>query len=66
MTDLFRLDGKVAVVPGGGRGIGLMIARGLLRAGAKVYVSSRKEAELAAAVEGLSPLGPVHAIPADA
>jgi NAD(P)-dependent dehydrogenase (short-subunit alcohol dehydrogenase family) len=36
-------------VTGGGRGIGLMIARGLLQAGAKVYVSSRKEAELAAA-----------------
>jgi NAD(P)-dependent dehydrogenase (short-subunit alcohol dehydrogenase family) len=65
MTDLFRLDGKVAVVTGGGRGIGLMIARGLLQAGAKVYVSSRKEAELAAAVEGLSALGPVYAIPAD-
>jgi len=65
MTDLFRLDGKVAVVTGGGRGIGLMIARGLLQAGAKVYVSSRKEAELAAAVESLSPTGPVHAIPAD-
>jgi NAD(P)-dependent dehydrogenase (short-subunit alcohol dehydrogenase family) len=63
--DLFRLDGKVAVVTGGGRGIGLMIARGLLQAGAKVYLSSRKEAELAVAVEALSPLGPVHAIPAD-
>jgi NAD(P)-dependent dehydrogenase (short-subunit alcohol dehydrogenase family) len=65
MTDLFRLDGKVAVVTGGGRGIGLMIARGLLQAGAKVYLSGRKEAELAAAVDTLSPLGPVQAIPAD-
>ncbi|WP_101906385.1 SDR family oxidoreductase [Mycolicibacterium setense] len=65
MTDLFRLDGKVAVVTGGGRGIGLMMARGLLRAGASVYVSSRKEAELAAAVDALSPLGRISAVPAD-
>ncbi|WIM86951.1 SDR family oxidoreductase [Candidatus Mycobacterium wuenschmannii] len=65
MTDLFRLDGKVAVVTGGGRGIGLMIARGLLQAGASVYLSSRKEAELEAAVAELSSLGSVHAIPAD-
>ncbi|MFZ0832989.1 MAG: SDR family oxidoreductase [Mycobacterium sp.] len=64
-ADLFRLDGKVAVVTGGGRGIGLMMARGLLEAGAKVYLSSRKEHELDAAVEQLSPLGPVAAIPAD-
>ncbi|BCI50832.1 3-oxoacyl-ACP reductase [Mycolicibacterium litorale] len=65
MTDLFRLDGKVAVVTGGGRGIGVMIARGLLQAGASVYLSSRKEAELAAAVDELSPLGRVEAVPAD-
>lgn len=65
MTDLFRLDGKIAVVTGGGRGIGVMIARGLLQAGAKVYLASRKEAELEAAVEMLSPVGPVEAIPAD-
>jgi NAD(P)-dependent dehydrogenase (short-subunit alcohol dehydrogenase family) len=45
MTDLFRLDGKVAAVTGGGRGIGMMIARGLLDAGATVYLSSRKTAE---------------------
>ncbi|GBE63810.1 3-oxoacyl-ACP reductase [Mycobacterium sp. MFM001] len=62
---MFRLDGKVAVVTGGGRGIGLMIARGLLQAGASVYLSSRKEAELEAAVAELSAHGPVHAIPAD-
>ncbi len=36
--DLFGLSGKVAVVTGGTRGIGLMMARGLLQAGARVYV----------------------------
>lgn len=65
MTDMFRLDGKVAVVTGGGRGIGVMMAKGLLEAGAKVYLSSRKQAELEAAVEELSALGPVQAVPAD-
>ena len=63
MTDMFRLDGKVAVVTGGGRGIGVMIARGLLQAGATVYLSSRKKAELDAAVAELSAHGPVQAIP---
>jgi len=63
--DPFRLDGKVAVVTGGGRGIGLMIARGLLTAGATVYLCSRKAAELDAAVQTLSALGPVRSITAD-
>lgn len=63
--ELFDLDGKVAVVTGGGRGVGLMMAEGLLRAGAKVYLSARKAHELDAAVEKLSPLGAVAAIPAD-
>ena len=40
--DLFELTGKTAVVTGGSRGIGLMIARGLLQAGARVVLSSRK------------------------
>jgi nucleoside-diphosphate-sugar epimerase len=39
--DLFDLSGKTAVVTGGSRGIGLMMARGLLQAGARVYISSR-------------------------
>lgn len=43
MTDMFRLDGKVVVVTGGSRGIGAMMARGLLQAGATVYLSSRKK-----------------------
>jgi NAD(P)-dependent dehydrogenase (short-subunit alcohol dehydrogenase family) len=42
-----------------------MIARGLLQAGAKVYLSGRKAHELDGAVEALSPVGAVHAIPAD-
>jgi NAD(P)-dependent dehydrogenase (short-subunit alcohol dehydrogenase family) len=65
MTDMFRLDGKVVVVTGGGRGIGVMMARGLLQAGATVYLSSRKKAEPDAAVAELSAHGIVHAIPAD-
>jgi NAD(P)-dependent dehydrogenase (short-subunit alcohol dehydrogenase family) len=63
--DLFDLTGKTAVVTGGTRGIGLMIARGLLQAGASVYLSSRKpEAGEAAAAE-LSPHGRVVSVPAD-
>ena len=42
MSGLFDLTGKTAVVSGGSRGIGLMIARGLVQAGASVVISSRK------------------------
>ena len=63
--DLFDLSGKKALVTGGTRGIGVMIARGLLQAGATVYISSRKPEACDAAVAELSPFGEVAAIPAD-
>ncbi len=63
--DLFDLTGKVAVVTGGTRGIGLMMARGLLQAGARVYLSSRKAEAGDAAVAELAGLGRVVSIPAD-
>jgi NAD(P)-dependent dehydrogenase (short-subunit alcohol dehydrogenase family) len=64
-VDLFDLSGKVAVVTGGTRGIGLMMARGLLQAGARVYVSSRKKEAGDAAVAALSAFGKVTSLPAD-
>ncbi len=41
-AELFDLTGKYALVTGGTRGIGMMMARGLLQAGARVVISSRK------------------------
>jgi len=65
MSDLFDVSGKTALVTGGSRGIGLMIARGLVQAGARVIVSSRKSADVEAAAAELATLGDCHAIPAD-
>ncbi|MGD0456100.1 MAG: SDR family NAD(P)-dependent oxidoreductase, partial [Solirubrobacteraceae bacterium] len=48
MSGLFDVSGKTALVTGGSRGIGLMIATGLVQAGARVIVSSRKAEDLAA------------------
>jgi NAD(P)-dependent dehydrogenase (short-subunit alcohol dehydrogenase family) len=62
---LFALNGKSAVVTGGTRGIGMMMARGLLQAGARVVISSRKADACARAQEHLAQFGDVRAVPAD-
>jgi len=52
--DLFSLEGRTALVTGGSRGIGRMIAAGFLDRGAKVYISSRKSADCDATAAELS------------
>jgi len=65
MKDLFSIEGKTAVVTGGSRGIGLMIARGFVEAGAKVYISSRKAADCEKVAAELCRVGTCVALPAD-
>lgn len=65
VKDLFSIAGKVALVTGGSRGIGLMIARGYVEAGAKVYISSRKKEVCDRVAAELSEVGPCASIPAD-
>ncbi|WP_428961229.1 glucose 1-dehydrogenase [Micromonospora fluostatini] len=65
MTDLFSVQGKTVLVTGGSRGIGLMIARGFVRAGADVIISSRNAEVCAAVARDLSTEGRCAAIPAD-
>jgi NAD(P)-dependent dehydrogenase (short-subunit alcohol dehydrogenase family) len=65
MAGLFDVSGKTALVTGGSRGIGLMIARGLVQAGARVIVSSRKSDDVEAAARELATLGDCRAIPGD-
>jgi NAD(P)-dependent dehydrogenase (short-subunit alcohol dehydrogenase family) len=61
-----RLDGKVALVTGASRGIGLAIAADLLARGASVTITSRKPDELAAAADGLGAGDRVLARPGNA
>ncbi len=63
--DLFSVSGKVAVVTGGSRGIGAMIATGLVRAGCRVYITARKKAACDAKAAELSALGECVSIPLD-
>jgi NAD(P)-dependent dehydrogenase (short-subunit alcohol dehydrogenase family) len=63
--DLFDLGGHIGVVTGGNRGIGLGMARGLVKAGASVAVWSRDEARNAEAVRELSQFGTAEAFRCD-
>lgn len=61
----FSIEGKTALVTGGTRGIGFMIAAGMLKSGARVFISSRKAEACEEARAALSEFGEVIAIPAD-
>ena len=63
--DLFSVAGKIALVTGGSRGIGLMIARGLVEAGAKVYISSRHKDASDEVAQQLGAVGECVSLPAD-
>ncbi|MEZ4828456.1 MAG: SDR family oxidoreductase [Bacteroidia bacterium] len=65
MSNLFSIEGKTALVTGGSRGIGLMIARAYVENGVKVYISSRKAEVCDAVAAELSAYGTCISLPAD-
>lgn len=62
MNDLFSVQGKVAVVTGGSRGIGAMIAKGFVENGVKTYITARNEEALLVTAAQLSEHGECIAI----
>lgn len=62
-SSLFSLEGRVALITGGSRGIGKMIAAGFLEAGARVYISSRKAEQCEETAAELSSLGECISLP---
>jgi NAD(P)-dependent dehydrogenase (short-subunit alcohol dehydrogenase family) len=65
MKNLFSVEGKTALVTGGSRGIGYMIARGYVENGVKTYITARKAEQCDAAAAALSKVGTCVSIPAD-
>lgn len=65
VSSLFSVQGKVAIVTGGSRGIGAMIASGLVRAGCRVYITARKADACDAKAKELSEFGECISLPAD-
>jgi len=67
VSSMYNIKGKVALVTGGGSGIGTMIASAFVQNGAKVYIASRKEKQLKEVSEALTKKGPgsCHYIVAD-
>ncbi len=65
MSDMFSLAGRVALVTGGSRGIGRMIAKGFIAQGAKVYITARKAAACIETAQALSEHGTCVALPYD-
>jgi NAD(P)-dependent dehydrogenase (short-subunit alcohol dehydrogenase family) len=65
MQNLFSLEGKTALITGGSRGIGKMIAEGFLSCGARVYISARKGGPLEETAKELSKLGSCTALVAN-
>lgn len=63
--DLFSLEGRVALVTGGARGLGRSIAEGLIEQGAKVYLTSRDEQAGAATAAELSRWGDCESVAVD-
>jgi|TARA_B110001454_G_scaffold26653_1_gene26130 NAD(P)-dependent dehydrogenase (short-subunit alcohol dehydrogenase family) len=65
LSELFSVKGKIAIVTGGSRGIGKMIAAGFVANGVKTYITARKAEACQATAEELSATGSCTAIPAD-
>lgn len=65
MAELFSVAGKTVLVTGGSRGIGEMIARGMVDAGARLLICSRKPGAAAAVADELAKTGECHALEAD-